>query len=74
MREYLGGIREEEDSKDRVVNDSTDIVPVPVGDGSDSFFRVDLFRRKVQGRATGSVETDSAGDRIQTYNGVTQAP
>jgi hypothetical protein len=71
---YLCGVREEKDPEDRVVDDPTDIVPVPAGDRSDRLLGVDLFRREVQCRAAGNAEADNTRDRIKCYHDITQPP
>lgn len=71
---HLCGIREEKDSEDRVINDSTDIVPVSGSDRGNGLFRIDLFGRKVQGRTARNVETDDTGDRVKSYDDIMQAP
>lgn len=67
-------MREEKDSDDGGVNNSTDIVSVLAGDRSNCLLGIDLFGRVVQGRATGNAETDSTGNRVKCYNSAIQTP
>ena len=69
---YLCGVREEHYPEDRVIDDPADIILASVSGRSDGLFRVNLFGRKVQGRAAGNIDTDSACDRIKSYNRVMQ--